>query len=251
MSSVEPNLVFDFLAPRLQTQHPGSRKQMNLDFECSREDLVGAHLAGLGEDPKIKIRRFVFILLPLMLMVGVAVILPRLFSLGSPNTALVPAVLLCLAVLYGWAVKSNRHLRAKAAVAEHLRRSGESLFGRYQVEVQDQGLLITHNGSRFWKWTEISSILANADYCRIDIPGQESIIIAARKTGSHELFVLFVRLCNTLHFCAQRESRQQSERVSPEGDVWEAAFEKPLSVERTLRMLENESPSERRKNGPK
>ena len=201
---------------------------MDIKFECSKEDLVGAHLAGLGEDPKIKLRRLGFVLLPIVLMTVLALVCQGLFQLFSPNTILLPIVLVGFAALYLWAVSSNRHHRARAAVAEQLSKSGESIFGPYEIEVQDEGLLIKHNGARFWKWTEIKSILANADYCRIDIPGQESIILGASKAGSQEFFELFVKFCNTLHFYGQRGIFKQPAEIVPDkdilgGNVWETS----------------------------
>ena len=75
---------------------------MEIKFNCDKEDLIGAYLAGFGEDPKIKIKRIVFILMPLLVMIAIAICCQHSFTLKTKhNIASNHLYLLCGPVSLG------------------------------------------------------------------------------------------------------------------------------------------------------
>ena len=197
---------------------------MEIKFNCDQEDLIGAHLAGLGEDPKIKTKRIVFILMPLLVMIVIAICYQNFFHHEAPNTILLPVTFFGFAALYLWGVKSNRHYRANIIVGKQLKEKGETMLGNYTLKIQDEGLEVVRKESSLVGWKDITSILANADYCQIRIPGKDDIIVAAEKLEDYTAFTLFVRLCVTMHYCKQCSPAEEPVKKTQKGDVWEFAL---------------------------
>ena len=176
---------------------------MEITFNCTKEDFLRARLAGLGESSAIKVRRLVFILMPLLVMLVLAIFLNHLFQVEGANTYLLPAVLLGFAMLYIGIVVSNRRHRAGKEIEEKLK-LGSSALGDYTIEIQDPGLAVTHDGKKLWPWERIRGILANGDYCHIQTLDGEEVVIAADKIGGHTAFLAFVKLCVTFHYFQPR-----------------------------------------------
>ncbi len=192
---------------------------MEIQFNCDKEDLIGAHLAGLGEDSKIKAKRIVFILMPLSVMIGLVICYQHFFHLESPNTILLPIAFFGFAALYLWGVKSNRHYRANIIVEKQLKESGETILGDYTLKIQDKGLEIVRIESNLVRWEDILNIVANGDYCQIRIQGKDDIVIAANKLKKYSDFTLFVRLCVTMHYYIPRSPAEEPVKKSERGDV--------------------------------
>jgi hypothetical protein len=199
---------------------------MEIKFNCDKEDLIGAYLGGFGEDPRIKIRRIVFVLMPLLLMIVIAISCQHFFDFGAPDTVLLPIVFFCFAGLYFWAVKSNRHYRANIIVGKQLKERGEAVLGDYRLKIQDDGLEVIRKETNLYQWKDIQGIEANGDYCQIHIPGKDSIVIASSKLESHTTFALFVRLCVTMHYYKQRGLVEAPVKKRFKGNAWDLAFGK-------------------------
>jgi hypothetical protein len=210
---------------------------MEIKFNCDKEDLIGAQLAGLGEDPKIKAKRIAFVLLPLLVMIVLVTCYQHFFRLEGPNTIMLPIILFCLAALYLWGVRSNRHHRAKILVGKQLQEKGETMLGDYWLKIQDQGLEVIRKETTLFPWKDIQSILANGDYCQIRIPGNDDIIIASSKLENHTAFTLFVKLCVTMHYYMKRGLAEELAKKIPEGDVWDLATAKQKINDPSLERL--------------
>jgi hypothetical protein len=176
---------------------------MEVKFNFTKEDLFRARLAGLGESPAVKVRRVVFILLPLLVLLVLAIFVHRLFQVEGENNYLVPGVLLGFAALYIVIVISNRRYRARKEIEEKLKTDARAL-GEYTIDIQDPGLKVVHNGEMFWPWEDIQNILANGDYCHIQTQDGKEVVIAADKIGGDTAFQVFVKLCVTLHYFQPR-----------------------------------------------
>ena len=72
---------------------------MEIKFNCDKEDLIGAYLAGFGEYPKIKVKRIVFILMPLLVMIVVVICYQHFFHVEALNTILLPIIFFAFAAL--------------------------------------------------------------------------------------------------------------------------------------------------------
>ena len=210
---------------------------MEIKFNCDKEDLIGAHLAGLGEDPKIKAKRIVFILMPLLVMIVIVTCYQHFFHLEGPNTVMLPIIFFGLAALYLWGVKSNRHYRANFIVGKQLKEKGETILGDYRLKIQDEGLEVVRKETDFFPWKDIQSIVANGDYCQIRIPGKDDIIIASSKLENHTAFALFVKLCVTMHYYMKRGLAEEPARKTLEGDVWDLAIAKQKINDPSLEQL--------------
>jgi hypothetical protein len=202
---------------------------MEIKSNCDKEDLIGAYLAGFGEDPKIKIKRIVFILMPLLVMIAIAICCQHFFHVEAPNTILLPIIFICFAALYLWGVNSNRHYRANIIVGKQLKEKGETILGDYRLKIQDEGLEVIRKETNLFQWKEMQSIAANGDYCQIRIPGKDDIIIASRKLENHTAFALFVRLCVTMHYYKQRGLAAEPVKKKLKGDVWDLTLAKKIS----------------------
>src|ERR1022692_3983116 len=130
---------------------------MEIKFNCDKEDLIGAYLAGFGEDPRIKIRRIVFILMPLLVMIVIAISCQHFFNFEAPNTILLPIIFFCFAALYLWGVKSNRHHRANIIVEKQLKEKGETILGDYRLNIKDDGLEVIRKEINLFHWKDIQS----------------------------------------------------------------------------------------------
>jgi len=181
---------------------------MEVKFNYTKEDLFHARLAGLGEGPAVKFRRVVFILMPLLVMLVLAIFLNRLFHVEGANTYLIPGVLLGFAMLYIVIVISNRRRRARMEIEDKLK-TDSSMLGDYTMDIQDLGLSVAHNGEMFWPWESIQSILANGDCCHIKTLDGKEVVIVADKIGGGTAFQIFVRLSVTLHYFQPRLDRSQ------------------------------------------
>ena len=210
---------------------------MEIKFNCDKEDLIGAHLAGLGEDPKIKAKRIVFILMPLLVMIVIVTCYQHFFHLEAPNTILLPITFFGFAALYLWGVKSYRHYRANIIVGKKLKEKGEIILGDYTLKIQDEGLEVIRKETNLVRWRDIQSIVANGDYCQIRIPGKDDIIIATNKLKKYLDFTLFVKLCVTMHYYIQRSPAEEPVKKSQKGDVWELALTKQKINDPTLERL--------------
>ena len=184
---------------------------MEVKFNFTKEDLLHARLAGLGESPAVKVRRVVFILLPLLVMLVLAIFLHRLFHVEGANKYLIPGVLLGFAVLYIVIVISNRRYRARKEIEEKLK-TDASMLGDYTIDIQDPGLSVAHNGEMFWPWENIRSVLANGDYCHIQTLDGKEVVVAADKIGGDTAFQVFVKLCVTLHYFQPRLDKSPPKR---------------------------------------
>ncbi|MGA2854292.1 MAG: hypothetical protein ABSE90_09220 [Verrucomicrobiota bacterium] len=218
---------------------------MEIKFNCDKADLIGAYLAGLGEDPKIKLRRIVFILMPLLVMIVIAICYQHFFHVEALNTILLPIILFAFAALYLWGVNSNRHYRAKIIVGKQLKEKGETMLGEYRLKIQDDGLEVIRKETYLSQWKDIQSIEANGDYCQIRIPGKDDIIIASSKLENHTAFELFVRLCVTMHYYKQRGLVEEPVKEILKGDVWDSALTKLQIGDPSLERLQmkDEEPS--------
>ena len=172
---------------------------MQVKFNCTKDDLLHARLAGLGESTAVKVQRVVFILTPLLVMLVLAVLFHHLFQVEGTNTYLIPGVLFGFAILYIGIVITNRRYRARKEIENKLK-IDSTVLGEYAIDIQDPGLSVTHNGQYFWPWENIHKILANGDYCHIQTLDGKEVVIAADKVGGYAAFQTFVRLCNTLHY---------------------------------------------------
>jgi len=184
---------------------------MEVKFNYTKEDLFHARLAGLGESPAVKVRRVVFILMPLLVMLVLAIFLHHLFHVEGANTYLIPGVLLGFAMLYIVIVISNRRHRARKEIEDMLK-TDSSMLGYYTIDIQDPGLSVAHNGEMFWPWESIQSILANGDYCHIQTLDGKEVIIVADKIGGDTAFQVFVKLCVTLHYFQPRLDKSRPKR---------------------------------------
>jgi hypothetical protein len=220
---------------------------MEIKFNCTKEDLFHARLAGLGESPAIKIRRIVFILLPLLVMLALAIFLHHLFQVEGANAYLIPGVLLGFAILYIGIVVSNRRHRAKKEIEEKLK-TGSGMLGDYSIEIQDPGLSVSHQGSHFWPWDSIRSILANGDYCHIQTLDGKEVVIVADKIGGHNAFQVFVRLCNTFHYFQPRlDQSPPKKRITL--DAWNLVWKTDQIKTKDgiqLKMAQTAEPTDRR-----
>ena len=210
---------------------------MEIKFNCDKEDLIGAHLAGLGEDPKIKAKRIVFILMPLLVMIVIVTCYQHFFRLEGPNTIMLPIIFFGLAALYLWGVKSNRHYRANIIVGKQLKEKGETILGDYRLKILDEGLEVIRKETNLFQWKNIQSIVANGDYCQIRIPGKDDIIIASSKLENHNAFALFVKLCVTMHYYMQRGLAEEPVKKTLKGDVWDLALAKRKINDPSLEQL--------------
>ena len=172
---------------------------MQVKFNCTKEDLLHARLAGLGESTTVKVQRVVFILMPLLVMLVLAILFRHLFQVEGANTYLIPGVLFGFAILYVGIVISNRRYRARKEIENKLKIDSR-ILGEYTIDIQDPGLSVAHDGQYFWSWEKIQTILANGDYCHIQTLDGKEVVIAADKIGGYAAFQAFVRLCNTLHY---------------------------------------------------
>jgi len=190
---------------------------MEVKFNYTKEDLFHARLAGLGESPAVKVRRFVFILMPLLVILVLAIFLHRLFQVEGANTYLIPGVLLGFAMLYIVIVISNRRNRARKEIEDKLR-TDSSMLGDYTMDIQDPGLSVAHNGNMFWPWESIQSILANGDCCHIRTLDGKEVVIVADKIGDDTAFQVFVKLCVTLHYFQPRlDKSPPKKKANPDG----------------------------------
>ena len=220
---------------------------MEAKFNYTKEDLFHARLAGLGESPAVKIRRIVFILMPLLIMLVLAIGLRRFFRVEGANDYLVPGVLLGFAMLYIVIVISNRRHRARKEIEDKLR-TDSSLLGDYTIDIQDPGLSVTHNGEMFWPWENIQSILANGDYCHIQTLDGKEVVIVADKIGGDTAFQVFVKLCVTLHYFQPRLDKSRPKRKL-NLDAWNLVWKThKLKTEDgiQLKMAETKEPADRR-----
>jgi hypothetical protein len=222
---------------------------MEVKFNFTKEDLLQARLAGLGESPTIKVRRVVFILMPLLIMLVLAICLHRLFNIEGANTYLIPGVLLGFAVLYIVIVISNRRHRARKEIEDKLK-TDSSLLGDYTLDIQDPGLSVTHNGEMFWSWESIRNILANGDYCHIQTLDGKEVVVVADKIGGDTAFQVFVKLCVTLHYFQPRldKSRPKPKHkvsLDPWGLMWKSHKIKTKDDVK-LKMAEPQEPTDRR-----
>lgn len=176
---------------------------MDVKFNFTKDDLLQARLAGLGESPAVKVRRLVFILTPLLVMLVLSIFLSRLFRLEGANAYLIPGVLLGFAVLYIVVVIANRRYRARKEIEAKLK-TDSSMLGDYIIAIQDPGLSVTHNGECFWPWKDIQSVLANGDLCHIQTRDGKEVVVVADKIGGDTPFQVFTRLCVTLHYFEPR-----------------------------------------------
>jgi hypothetical protein len=220
---------------------------MEVKFIFTKEDLLQARLAGLGESPAVKIRRVVFILLPLLVMLVLAIVLHRLFQVEGENNYLIPGVLLGFAVLYIVIVITNRRHRARIEIENKLKTDASAL-GDYTIDIQDPGLKVTHNGEMFWPWENIQAILANGDYCHIQTQDGKEVVVAAEKIGGDTAFQVFVKLCVTLHYFQPRLDKSRPKHkvnLDPWSILW-----KPHKLKTDdgiqLKMAEPKEPANRR-----
>jgi hypothetical protein len=222
---------------------------MEVKFNYTKEDLFHARLAGLGESPAVKVRRVVFILIPLLVMLVLAICLHRFFQVEGANVYLIPGVLLGLAVLYIAIVISNRRHRARIEI-EHKLKTDSSMLGDYTIDIQDPGLKVVHNGEMFWPWENIQNILANGDYCHIQTLDGKEVVVVADKIGGDTAFQVFVKLCVTLHYFQPRlEKSQPPPRHKINLDPWSLLWKTHKlrtddGVE--LKMAEPKEPADRR-----
>ncbi|MGA2787863.1 MAG: hypothetical protein ABSF60_10080 [Verrucomicrobiota bacterium] len=195
---------------------------MEVKFNFTKEDLFHARLAGLGESPAVKVRRVVFILMPLLVMLVLTIFLQHLFHVEGANTYLIPGVLLGFAMLYIVIVISNRRYRARKEIEDKLK-TDSSMLGDYTMDIQDPGLSVAHNGKMFWPWESIQSILANWDCCHIQTLDGKEVVIVADKIGGDTAFQVFVRLCVTLHYFQPRLDKSQPKKkvkLDASNSVW-------------------------------
>ena len=220
---------------------------MEVKFNYTKEDLLNARLAGLGESPAVKVRRIVFILMPLLVMLVLAIFLHRLFHIERPNTYLIPVVLLGFAVLYIVIVISNRRNRARKEIEDKLK-SDASMLGDYTMDIQDPGLSVVHNEKMFWPWENIQSILANGDYCHIQTLDGKEVVIAADKIGDDTAFQVFVKLSVTLHYFQPRLDKSRPKH-KVKSDAWNLVW-KTHKIETKdgleLKMAETKEETDRR-----
>ena len=211
---------------------------MEIKFNCDKEDLIGAYLAGFGEDPKTKVMRIVFILIPLLVMLVIAICYQHFFHVEALNTILLPIILFCFAALYLWGVNSNRHYRANIILEKQLKERGETMLGDYRLKIQDEGLEVIRKETNLYLWKDIQSIVANGDYCQIRIPAIDDIVIASSKLENHTAFELFVRLCVTMHYYKQHGLVEEPVKKTLKGDVWNSALTKLQISDPSLERLQ-------------
>jgi hypothetical protein len=220
---------------------------MEVKFNYTKEDLLHARLAGLGESPAVKVRRVVFILMPLLVMLVLAIFLHHLFHVEGANTYLIPGVLLGFAMLYIVIVISNRRHRARKEIEDKLK-TDSSMLGDYTIDIQDPGLSVAHNGEMFWPWESIQSILANRDYCHIQTRDGKEVVVVADKIGGDTTFQVFVKLCVTLHYFQPRLDKSRPKR-KVNLDLWDAVW-KPHKIKTEdgiqLKMAEPNEQTDRR-----
>ncbi len=220
---------------------------MEVKFNYTEEDLFHARLAGLGESPAVKVRRFVFILMPLLVMLVLAIFLHHLFQVQGANTYLIPGVLLGFALLYIVIVISNRRRWARIEIEDKLK-TDSSMLGDYTIDIQDPGLSVAHNGEMFWPWESIQSILANGDYCHIQTLDGKEVVVVADKIGGDTAFRVFVKLSVTLHYFQPRLEKPRPKHkvnLNPWSILW-----KPHKIKTEdgiqLKMAETKEPTARR-----
>ena len=223
---------------------------MVVKFNYTKEDLFQARLAGLGESPAVKVRRVVFILMPLLVMLVLSIFLNRLFHVEGANTYLIPGVLLGFAMLYIVIVISNRRHRARKEIEDKLK-ADSSMLGDYAIDIQDPGLSVTHNGQMFWPWESIQSILANGDYCHIQTLDGKAVVVAADKIGGDTAFQVFVKLCVTLHYFQPRLDKSRPKpkhkvNLDPWSLLWKTHKIKTEDGIQ-LKMAEPQDPTDRRR----
>jgi len=221
---------------------------VDVKFTFTKEDLLQARLAGLGESPAIKIRRAVFVLTPLLVMLALSVFLNRLFRIAGPNAYLIPGVLLGFAVLFIILVITNRRQRARKEI-EHMLQTDSSLLGEYTLTIQDPGLSVTHNGESLWPWEDIQSILANGDCCHIQTRDGKEVVIVADKIGGYTAFEAFTRLCVTMHYFQPRLDKSPPKKKL-NLDAWNLVWNTHRIKTKEgvqLKMAETRDPADRRR----
>jgi hypothetical protein len=220
---------------------------MEVKFNYTKEDLFHARLAGLGESPAVKVRRVVFILLPLLILLVLAICLHRLFLVEGANNYLIPGVLLGFAVLYIVIVVTNRRHRARIEIEDKLK-TDASVLGDYTIDIQDPGLKVVHNGEMFWPWENIQNILADGDYCHIQTLDGKEVVVVADKIGGDTAFQVFVKLCVTLHYFQPRLDKSRP-RHKVNLDPWSLLW-KPHKIKTEegiqLKMTETKEEAGRR-----
>jgi hypothetical protein len=220
---------------------------VKVNFNYSKEDLFHARLAGLGESPAVKVRRVVFILMPLLILLVLAIFLHRLFRVEGANNYLIPGVLLGFAMLYIVIVISNRRHRARIEIEGKLK-TDSSMLGDYTIDIQDPGLSVTHNGEMFWPWENIQSILANGDYCHIQTLDGKEVVIVADKIGGDTAFQVFVKLSVTLHYFQPHLDKSRPRRkvnLDPWSILWKTHKIKTEDGTQ-LKMAETKEQADRR-----
>ena len=220
---------------------------MEVKFNFTKEDLFHARLAGLGESPAVKVRRVVFILMPLLVMLVLAIFAHHLFQVEGANIYLIPGVLLGFAMLYIVIVISNRRHRARKEI-EHKLKTDSSMLGDYTIDIQDPGLSVVHNEKMFWPWENIRSILANGDYCHIQTLDGKEVVVVADKIGGDTAFQVFVKLCVTLHYFQPRLDKSRP-RHKVNLDAWSLVWKThKIKTEDgvQLKMAEPKEPTDRR-----
>jgi len=220
---------------------------MEVKFNFTKEDLFHARLAGLGESPAVKVRRVVFILMPLLVMLVLAIFAHHLFQVEGANIYLIPGVLLGFAMLYIVIVISNRRHRARKEI-EHKLKTDSSMLGDYTIDIQDPGLSVAHNGEMFWPWESIQDILANGDYCHIQTLDGKEVVVVADKIGGDTAFQVFVKLCVTLHYFQPRLDKSRP-RHKVNLDAWSLVWKThKIKTEDgvQLKMAEPKEPTDRR-----